>query len=113
MVVSNFKEGAAMLRLTQIIRNLYIRFEGFVSVFWKNLANFVRNFFVFFARLFGLISSDYFLESDQAQGIKRTEAKQPIEAKQDTTPETTATTRRLQNAKMDYYLNMAREIKKN
>ncbi|MFH7024520.1 MAG: hypothetical protein ACHBN1_03755 [Heteroscytonema crispum UTEX LB 1556] len=60
-----------------------------------------------------MTSSNYFLESDEAQGIKQAEAKQPIEAKQDTAPETSTTTRRLKNAKMGYYLNMAHEIKKN
>jgi hypothetical protein len=102
-----------MLRLTQIIRNFYIRFEAFLSVLFKNFLGLFRNFFGFFARLFGLNSSGYFLESDEAQGIKKTEAKQPVEAKPDAGAETTATTRRLKNAKMDYYLNMAREIKKN
>ncbi|MDZ8056392.1 MAG: threonine dehydratase [Aulosira sp. ZfuVER01] len=101
-----------MFRLTQIIRNLYLRIEGFVSVILRNIANFFKNFFGFFANLFGLTESGYFLESDQAQSTKRVETQQKIESKPDITTENTATKRRRSNAKMDYYLNMARDIKK-
>ncbi|OUL24929.1 threonine dehydratase [Nostoc sp. RF31YmG] len=101
-----------MLRFTQIIRNLYLRIEGFVSVVLRNIANFFKNFFGFFANLFGLTESGYFLESDQAQTLKRAETQEKIETKQDSISETSATNRRRSNAKMDYYLKMAREIKK-
>ncbi|MBW4561109.1 MAG: threonine dehydratase [Mojavia pulchra JT2-VF2] len=102
-----------MYRLTQIIRNFLLRLEGFISVIWKNFANSGRNFFGFFAKLFGLTESGYFLESDEAQTIKRAETKQKIETDRDTAPSTSTTNRRRSNAKMDYYLNMARDIKKN
>ncbi|MEA5503863.1 threonine dehydratase [Halotia wernerae UHCC 0503] len=102
-----------MLRLTQVIRNLFLRIEGFLSVVFKSFLSFVKNFFGFFARIFGFTKSDYFLESDQAQGIKQTLDQEPIQTDQNKTPEMTATKRRRSNAKMDdYYLNMARDVKK-
>jgi len=100
-----------MLPLTQIIRNFFLRLEGFLSVVFKPLVNFVKNFFAFFTRVFGLTSSNYFLESDGAQDIN----KQPIQTVQNTTPESPATTRRRANTKKidDYYINMARDVKNN
>jgi hypothetical protein len=101
-----------MVRLTQILRNSFLRVEGFFSVIFKFLANLAKNFFGFFANIFGLTRTGYFLESDEAQGVKQASAKQSIET-QDTTP-VTPTTRRRPNAKIeDYYINMAREVKKN
>lgn len=100
-----------MFRLTQIIRNLFIRVEGVFSVIWRSFANFFRNIFGFFAQLFGLTETGYFLESDEAQSTKRVEAQEKIESKQNTVSETPANKRR-SAAKMDYYLNMARDIKK-
>ncbi|MBH8553219.1 threonine dehydratase [Nostocaceae cyanobacterium CENA357] len=102
-----------MLRLTQIIRNLFLRVEGFLSVVFKSFLGFVKSFFGFFARLFGFTKSDYFLESNEAQGIKQTSAKESIQTDQNKTLETTANNRRRSNTKMDdYYLNMARDLKK-
>ncbi|BAY13312.1 threonine dehydratase [Calothrix sp. NIES-2098] len=101
-----------MSRLTQIIQNLYLRIEGFLSVVFRNIANFFKSFFGFFANLFGLTESGYFLESDQAQTLKRVETQQKIETKQDSIIDTPASKRRRANAKMDDYLKMAREIKK-
>jgi hypothetical protein len=102
-----------MSRPTQIIRNLFLRIEGLFGVVFKTLFSFVRNFFGFFAKLFGLTTPDYFLESDEAQGIKQALDKKPIEAAQVNTPKAPATTFRRPNAKMDdYFLNMAREVKK-
>jgi hypothetical protein len=91
---------------------LFLRVEGFFSVILTNAASLVRSLFGFFANLFGFTESGYFLEADQAQTLKRAETQQKIETKQDSTSETPATNRRRSNAKMDYYLKMAREIKK-
>jgi hypothetical protein len=101
-----------MFRLTQIIQNLYLRLEGFFSVILRSVANAVKNFFGFFANLFGLRESGYFLEADDAQTLKQAETKQQIESPQVNATQTPATKRRA-NAKMDYYLNMARDLKKN
>ena len=103
-----------MLRLTQFIRNLFLRFEGLFGVLFQSISNFFGNLFGFFAKLFGFSESGYFLESDQVQNIKQASAKQPIETNRDNTAKIPATNRRRSNAKLDdYYLNMARDVKKN
>ncbi len=103
-----------MLRLTQIIRNLFLRLEGLFGVLFQSLASFFGNIFGFFAKLFGFTRSDYFLESDEVQGIKQAAAKQLIEKDRDNTATITTNNRRRPNAKIDdYYLNMARDVKKN
>jgi hypothetical protein len=104
-----------MFSLIQIIRNSFIRLEGFFTVVWKSLANFVKNCWKFLARVFGFSQSNYFLASDEAQTIKQASFKQPTATVEDSTPTTSATTaRRRPNSKVDeYYLNMVREVKKN
>ncbi|PHJ56585.1 hypothetical protein VF14_31175 [Nostoc linckia z18] len=100
-----------MLPLTQILRNFFLRLEGFLSVVFKPLLNFLKNFFAFFTKVFGLNSSNYFLESEQTGGIN----KQENQTVQNTTPEPPTVTRRRPNTKKidDYYINMAREVKNN
>ena len=104
-----------MSRFNQIIQNLYLRLEGLFGIFFKIIANFFGALFGFFARVFGLTQSDYFLETNDAQGVKPAAAKEPTtQPQQLKTPETPATNRRLKNGKVgDYYLNMARDVKKN
>ena len=103
-----------MFRLTQTVRNLFIRIQGLFGVLFQSVSNLFGNFFGFFGNLFGFNSSGYFLESDQQQGIKQASAKEQIETNQDNTPKISATTRRRSNAKVDdYFLNMARDVKKN
>jgi hypothetical protein len=103
-----------MSRFNQIIRNLFLRFEGLFGVFFKSIANFFGNLFGFFTRVFGFTKSDYFLETNDAQGVKQAAAKEPMQPFQDKTPETPTTNRRSKNAKIgDYYLNMARDVTKN
>ena len=102
-----------MLRLTQIIRNLFLRIEGLFGVLFQSISNFFGNLFGFFANLFGFSQSDYFLEADDVQSIKQASAKQPIETNLDNTTKIPANNRRRSNAKLDdYYLNMARDVKK-
>ena len=97
-----------MFGLTQIIRNSFIRLEGFLSVVWKILANVFGKFLSFFANIFGFSKSDYFIESDIAPEINKTPAKQPMATVED------ISSRRSKNTNIDdYYLNMAREVKKN
>jgi hypothetical protein len=103
-----------MSRFNQIIQNLYLRLEGLFGVFFKILANFFGNLFGLFAKVFGLTKSDYFLETNDAQGVKQAAAKEPMQPQQLKTPETPTTNRRSKSAKVgDYYLNMARDVKKN
>ncbi|MEH2233037.1 MAG: threonine dehydratase [Nostoc sp.] len=102
-----------MLRLTQIIRNLFLRIEGLFGVLFQSISNFFGNLFGFFGKLFGFSESGYFLESDRVQDVKQASAKQPIETNQDNIAKIPTTNRRRSNAKLDdYYLNMARDVKK-
>ncbi|WP_341529530.1 threonine dehydratase [Nostoc sp. UHCC 0302] len=73
----------------------------------------VKNLFAYFAKVFGFTSSGYFLESDEAEKTKQASAKQLTETEQNKTPVAPTSNRRRPNDKMDYYLKMAREIKKN
>lgn len=99
-----------MSRLTQILRNLFLRLEGLFGVVFTSFFSLVKNLFGPVTKLLGFSQSDYFLETDAEQGIKQAATQQTI-AK---TPETPATKRRRPNAKMDdYFLNMARDVKKN
>jgi hypothetical protein len=104
-----------MLRLTQIFRNSFLRFEGFFSIVFKGIFNPVKSFFGFVGKLFGFTKSDYFLESGQARSTSRVDDQQPIEVKQNSTTKITpATISRRPNAKLDdYFLNMARDLKNN
>ncbi|NJM68826.1 MAG: threonine dehydratase [Scytonema sp. RU_4_4] len=101
-----------MSGLTQIIGNLFIRLEGFFSLVFRTLFNFLGNLFGFFGRLFGFSNSGYFLESDQVQSLKRETTQQSIEIEASKAPETSATSRRRPNPQMDYYRKMAQEVKK-
>jgi hypothetical protein len=102
-----------MSRLTQVLQNTLIRIAAFFSVFFKNIFNFFGNLFRFFGNLFGLSESQYFLESDDAKGIKRSETKEAIEPEAAQAPEARSTTRRRRpNPQMDYYLKMAQEVRK-
>ncbi|HYW19045.1 MAG TPA: threonine dehydratase [Nodularia sp. (in: cyanobacteria)] len=103
-----------MSRLTQIFQNSFIRLEGWFGVIFKSFFSLIRNLFGSFAKVLGLTKSDYFLESDAAEGIKQAANQQTIAKIPDKTPETPVTRSRRQNAKMDdYFLNMARDVKKN
>jgi hypothetical protein len=99
--------------ITQIIRNFFLRVGAFLSVFFQFLANSIKNLFAFFARLTGFTQSDYFLDSDEVQSIKRIEAKQRIQKEQNSITEIPTTNRRRPNAKIDdYFIKMAREVQK-
>lgn len=104
-----------MSRLIQIIQNTLIRVGALFGIVFKSFANLVKSFFGFFGRVFGFTSPNYFVESDgQAQGIKQAVAKEPTQTVQDKTPETPITERRPNAKKVEnYYLNMARDVKKN
>lgn len=102
-----------MSRLTQILRNSYIRLEAFLSVVFKNFFNLFRSVFGFFGKTFGFSNSQYFLEPDQAQGVKRTTTQPSVEESRSTkAPEVSTTARRRPNPQMDYYRKMAQEVNK-
>ncbi|NMG06834.1 threonine dehydratase [Brasilonema sp. UFV-L1] len=100
-----------MSGLTQIIRNLFIRLEGFFSVVFRTVFNFLGNLFGFFGRLFGFSNSGYFLEADQQQSIKRETTQQSVSTEASKASQTPTTSRR-PNPQMDYYRKMAQEVKK-
>lgn len=100
-----------MSRITQIIQNSFIRIFAFISLFFKSIANFFQKIFGFFGNIVGLSQPDYFLESNDAQTTKRSEAKPLIETKQTATM-SSESSRRSNNKQMDYYLKMADEIRK-
>jgi|GEM_PF-622823 hypothetical protein len=110
--VNDLLWGAAMFRFTQTIQNLYLRIEGFISVILRNFFNSLKNFFGFFGNLLGLSKSEYFLDSNDAQTLKRKVDEVKIEKEKDTT-KIPNTKRRRSNTEMDYYMKMAREIKNN
>ncbi len=102
-----------MFRLNQTIRNLFIRLEGFVSLV-------LRNFFGFFSQLFGLLSkllgfsqSEYFVESDEVQARKSVKTQQLTETESVKATVAPATTSRPKAKTDDYFLNMAKQVKKN
>lgn len=101
-----------MFRLNQIIRNSFIRLGAFFAVFFTKLSSLWKNIFGFFAKLLGFSQSEYFLESNDAQGVKRDSPKQSTQAEPAKANVAIATTRRRPNPQMDYFLDMAREMKK-
>jgi hypothetical protein len=98
-----------MFRLTQIIRNSFIRLQGFLSYRLRQFFAFLYQLFSFFSKIFGFTESAYFLE-DKAQNIKA-ETKQQAEAELAQAPSAPAATRRRPDAKMDYYLKLAQPKK--
>ncbi|BAY17139.1 hypothetical protein NIES2109_15430 [Nostoc sp. HK-01] len=102
-----------MDRLIQIIRNFFIRLEGYFSIVFKGFLSVFGNIFGFFAKIFGFTNSGYYLESDAAQTIQRVADKEPIKTEQKTNSEKPTFTRRRSQSKVeDYYLNMARDVGK-
>lgn len=97
-----------MLRLIQVMRNLFIRFEGFLTYQLRKLFGFFAQIFGFFGNLFGFTQESQYLIEDQPQNIKQVETKQPAET---ATSSDTAFTRRRPDAKMDYYLKLAQPKK--
>ncbi len=97
-----------MFRLIQVMRNLFIRFEGFLTYQLRKLFGFLAQIFGFFKNIFGFTQESQYLMEDQAQSIKQVETKQPAET---ATASDTASTRRRPDAKMDYYLKLAQPKK--
>lgn len=104
-----------MARLIQIVQNAFIRIAAFFGFLLRSLSNFFSSVSNFFGRVFGFSNSQYFLEPDTAQGTKRStvEESKISESKPLQTNETRSNTRyRRPNPDMDYFRNMARDVKK-
>ena len=100
-----------MFRLRQILQNSWIRFEGFLYRFFglfRQLFSFLYQRFVVLLQLLGFTNSGYFLESEEVKDTKSVQTKQVTQAELDKAQSTPTATRRRPDAKMDYYLNMAR-----
>lgn len=104
-----------MDRLRQILQNSYIRLEGLLYqlfAFFRKVFGWLYLRFVSFLRLLGFnTSSDYFLESDAVQTIKSLENQQSTEAKPQKVEPTPTPNRRRSDPQMDYYRNMAKQVK--
>ncbi len=102
-----------MSSLKQILQNLYLRLEGFVSVVFGTFFGFLSRLFGSITKILGISQSEYFFEeSNKAQEIKSANTTPVTATEPVKTPEVTATTRR-PNAKMDnYFLDMAKQVKK-
>ena len=103
-----------MFRLRQILQNSWIRFEGFLYRFFgffRQFFSFLYQRFVVLLQLLGFTNSGYFLESEEVKDTKSVQTKQVTQAEPDKAQSTPTATRRRPDAKMDYYLNMARPKK--
>jgi hypothetical protein len=101
-----------MFRLTQILRNLFIRVEASVSNIFRIFFSFLSQFFRLSGKLLGFSTSEYFLESNEPKGSKAVEAQDVTRTESVKIPEVSSTTRR-SNSKIDsYFLNMAKQVKK-
>ncbi len=102
-----------MLRLNQIVRNFFIRLGALVSVVFRSLFGFLSQFFGLLGKLFGFSKSEYFIESNQPQDTKSVKTQELTTNESLKAPEAISTTRRRPNGKTDdYFLNMAKQVKK-
>jgi hypothetical protein len=106
-----------MDRLRQILQNWYIRLEGLLYQlfgFFRKVFGWLYLRFVSFLRLLGFsTSSDYFVESDAVQNTKSVESQQLTAAKPEKVEPTPPPNRRRPDPQMDYYRNMAKQVKGN
>ena len=98
-------------RVIQIIRNSFIRLEGFLSQLFSNLFSFLSRLFSVISKLLGFTTPSYFIELDEDRGRKSDQTKQLSEAEPAEANSAPATTRRRPDAKMDYFLNLAQQTK--
>ncbi len=105
-----------MSRLIQIIRNSFIRLEGWLYQlfgFFGQLFGWLNQRFNFLRKLLGLSESEYLLEVDEPQRPKLSEAEPDVvaSAPQSSPPAAASSTRRRPDADMDYFLKLARQVK--
>jgi hypothetical protein len=98
-----------MFRVIQIVRNSLIRVLALISLFF----GFLGNKFSAVSKLFGFKSSEYFLDSQEANTLTKNQAKYDAEAeasKPVVTPTSNSRPRR-NDPNMDYFRNMAKQVK--
>lgn len=102
-----------MFSISQLLRNSWIRFEGILYQIFGFLRKIFSQLFSFLASLFGFSKPGYFLESDEATTIKRSQSDEPTQTQPKVTPSASvANPRRRPDPKMDYFRKMAQDIKK-
>lgn len=107
-----------------VIRNILLRIVAVLEQIWNFIGERFRQFWGFTSKLLGLTETGYFLDADDP-GNPSVAAKQSIEAKSlqtqanssqsDTPPRLPVSSRsnaRSKSSEMDYFRNMARQIKK-
>ncbi len=104
-----------MFRLTQKVRNSFLRLQGWLEQFGRFLRSIfgkLQQMFSYLFQLLGLTNQSYFSETDLAQSPNQTEAQSPSDTlASQAPPSTTITTRRRPDAKMEDFLQMARQSK--
>lgn len=99
-----------MFRLQQLIQNTFLRIQGFFQRFFKNILSFFSGFFGGLAKVLGLTEAGNFLEFEDAKGIQAAQTQQP-EAPPAPSQLSPGAARRRPDPNMDYFRNLAREIR--
>ncbi len=99
-----------MYRLTQIIRNSYIRIEGLLYQIFRNVFGSLNQLFNFLSKLLGFASPQYLPE--EAQKVKPVTEPVVAASAPQNSPPTTSDPRRRPDASMDYFLKMAQPKKR-
>ena len=101
-----------MFRLTQLLQNTLLRWFGFFQQLFRNIISFFAGLFGGLARVLGFTEAGRFLEFEDAKGIRSVEANQPSQtASEPQQPGSTSPVRRRPDPNMDYFRNLAREIR--
>lgn len=101
-----------MFRLNPVIRNFFIRVEAVISVVFKRIVSFFAFIFDLFTKAFGFSQSGYFLDSNQAQTVKRVQTQELPKTDSVKNTEVSTTFRRPKIKIEDYYVKMAKDVKK-
>ncbi|MBW4508362.1 MAG: threonine dehydratase [Scytonematopsis contorta HA4267-MV1] len=98
-----------MFRVIQIVRNSLIRILALTSLFF----GFLGNKFNAVSKLFGFKSSEYFLDSQEANTLKKIQAKSDVEVEvaKPVVNSTSNSRPRRNDPNMDYFRNMAKQVK--
>lgn len=104
-----------MFRLTQKVRNSFLRLQGWLEQFGRFLRSIfgkLQQMFSYLFQLLGLTNQSYFPQTDSAQSSKQTSAQfQSDTLASQAPPSTTITTRRRPDTKMKDFLQIAQQSK--
>lgn len=99
-----------MFRLQQLIQNTFLRILGFFQRSFKNILSFFAGWLGGFARVLGITDAANFLEFEDAKGIQAAQTQQ-LETPSAPSQPSLSATRRRPDPNMDYFRNLAREIR--